>query len=379
MGPGPSNVHPRVSQSAGAPMLGHLDAYFLRVMDEVREMLRVVFQTRNALTLPISGTGTAGMEAVLVNLIEPGDTIVVAINGFFGERLADIATRCGANVARVQYPWGAPVDPDPLKLELRNHRKIKAIALVHAETSTGVLTPLPELATLAHEHDALIVADTVTSLGGVDLRIDEWNVDASYSGTQKCLACPPGLAPVTFSKQAEEIINHRTYPVQSFYLDLTELRKYWQERAYHHTAPISMIYGLHEGLRLVIEEGLQNRFARHQKCSDALHAGLEAMGLTLFAQNLYRLPSLTSVCVPKSIDEKQVRKTLLSDFAIEIGGGLGEQTGQIWRIGLMGENARPDRVLYFLSSLELTLRSLGFDQPVGNGAAAAQQILSQHT
>lgn len=377
MGPGPSNAHPRVLQAMAAPLLGHLDPDFLQVMDDVQEMLRRVFQTGNGLCIPISGTGTAGMEAALVNVLEPGDTLVIGVNGFFGERLALIAARCGAQVARVEFEWGRPVEPEPLKQELRKHRNVKAVAVVHAETSTGVLTPLPELASVAHEHDALLIVDAVTSLGGVDLRIDEWDIDVCYSGTQKGLACPPGLAPITLSERGERVLKSRKHPVQSFYLDLTQLTKYWSQQGYHHTAPISMLYALREGLRLVLEEGLENRFRRHIHNAAALRAGLGGLGLTLFAQEQYRLPTLTTVCVPDGINDADVRRQLLQEFAIEIGGGLGPQAGRIWRIGLMGENARPDRVLYFLSALEQVLARLGYEVAVGAGVTAAQRVLAR--
>ena len=323
MGPGPSNVHPRVLQAMAAPLLGHLDPDFLQVMDDVREMLHRVFQTGTGLCIPISGTGTAGMETALVNVLEPGDTLVVAVNGFFGERLAQIGVRCGAQVARVEFDWGRPVEPEPIRKELRKHRSVKAVAVVHAETSTGVLTSLPDLVTVAHEHDALLIVDAVTSLAGVDLRVDEWSIDVCYSGTQKCLACPPGLAPVTFNERAERLLENRKHPVQSFYLDLTQLTRYWFQHGYHHTAPISMLYALREGLRLVLEEGLENRFRRHAHNAAALQAGLEGLGLALLAQEEYRLPTLTTVCVPKGIKDTDVRQMLLREFAIEIGGGLG--------------------------------------------------------
>ena len=377
LGAGPSNVHPRVVQAMTAPMLGHLDPDFLGVMDDVREMLRLVFQTHNEVTLPISGTGTAGMDAALLNVLEPGDTIVIGANGYFAQRLADIAGRCGATACVVDHPAGSPVEPEALRAELRNHAKVKAVAVVHAETSTGVLTPLAELGELAHQHDALLIVDAVTSLGGVELKVDEWGVDVCYSGTQKCLACPPGLAPLTLSNRALEVLETRKTPVPSFYLDVATLRQYWREqnRTYHHTAPIVMVYALREGLRLVLEEGLENRFQRHTLAAAALRAGLEAMGLTLFAREGCRLPSLTSVAVPDGVNDAEVRKTLLRKYNVEISGGLTEQAGQLWRVGLMGYNATASNVLYFLSALEGALSLQEFELPVGASLAAAQQAL----
>ena len=377
LGPGPSNVNPRVLQAMGAPLLGHLDADFLRVMDDVREMLRLVFQTDNGITLPVSGTGSAGMEAALVNVLEPGDTAVVGVNGYFGDRLAQIAERCGATVHRVETPWGHPLDPMAMEAELDKHSKVKAVAMVHAETSTGVLNPVAKVADAAHAHGALIIVDTVTSLGGVEVAVDEWGIDICYSGTQKCLGCPPGLAPITLGPQAEAVLGNRQTPVQSWYLDMTLLRKYWGEnRAYHHTAPISMIYGLREGLRVVLEEGLEARFQRHARNAAALRAGLEALGLRLFAQEGYRLPTLTTVYVPDGVNDARVRSTLLRQYSIEIGGGLGPVAGKVWRIGLMGENSRPSSVLTFLSALEDVLPEEGYEVARGEGVAAAQRALA---
>ncbi|MBI4201082.1 MAG: alanine--glyoxylate aminotransferase family protein [Chloroflexi bacterium] len=377
MGPGPSNVHPRVLQAMGSPLLGHLDPDFLRVMDDVREMLRLVFQTANGVTLPISGTGSAGMEASLVNTLEVGDTVVVGINGYFGDRLAQIAARCGATVHRVEAQWGHPLDPSAIEREMKKHAKVKAVAVVHAETSTGVMSPVADIAQVAHAHDALIILDTVTSLGGVEVAVDRWGVDAAYSGTQKCLGCPPGLAPITLGPRAEEVLRKRRNPVQSWYLDLTLLRTYWSEnRAYHHTAPISMIYGLREGLRVVLEEGLEARFERHARNATALRAGLQALGLRLFAKEGFRLPTLTTVYVPDGVNDAKVRSTLLRQYNIEIGGGLGPVAGKIWRIGLMGENSKASNVLTFLSALEQLLPQEGFEVASGAGVAAAQRALA---
>jgi alanine-glyoxylate transaminase/serine-glyoxylate transaminase/serine-pyruvate transaminase len=377
MGAGPSNVNPRVLQAMTAPLLGHLDPDFIKVMDDVREMLRKVFQTSNAITLPISGTGSAGMEAALVNILEPGDTVVVGINGYFADRIAQIASRCGATTYRVEAAWGYPLDPAAIEAELKKHPKVKVVAMVHAETSTGVMNPVAEIAEIAYKHGALAVVDTVTSLGGMDVAVDRWGVDVCYSGTQKCLGCPPGLAPITFGPRAEEVLRSRKTAVQSWYLDVTLLRSYWSEnRVYHHTAPISMIYGLREGLRVVLEEGMEARFKRHTRNASALCAGLEALGLRLFAQEEVRLPTLTSIHIPEGVSDTHVRSTLLHKYNIEIGGGLGPVGGKIWRIGLMGENANPSNVLMLLSALEDILPEVGYEVAKGEGVAAAQRLLA---
>ena len=377
LGPGPSNVNPRVLQAMSVPILGHLDPDFLRAMDDVREMLRLVFQTANGITLPVSGTGSAGMETAMVNVLEPGDTIVVGINGYFSERMAQIASRCGATALRVETEWGHPLDPAAIRAELARHAQVKAVAVVHAETSTGVLSPIADIAEVAHSHDALLIADTVTSLGGVRVAVDEWGIDVCYSGTQKCLGCPPGLAPVTLGPRAEATLMARETPVQSWYLDLSLLRTYWSEtRAYHHTAPITMIYGLREGLRVVLEEGLEARFQRHARNAAALHDGLEALGLELFAQKDARLNTLTSIRIPEGVNDANVRRRLLTEYNIEIGGGLGPVAGKIWRIGLMGENSRPSAVLSLLSALEELLSQEGYEVAQGQGVAAAQRALA---
>ena len=380
MGAGPSNVHPLVLQAMALPILGHLDPDFLRVMDHVREMLRLVFQTSNNLTLPISATGTAGMEAAYCNVVEPGDTVVVAVNGYFGNRAADIASRCGAQVYPVEFPWGKAVGPDltPLENEVKKHRKVKAIGVVHAETSTGVLSPLPEIANLAHRYDALLIADAVTSLGGEELYLDRWDVDVCHSATQKCLGAPPGLAPISLGPRAIKVMRERKTKVQSFYLNLAGLETYWSEgqRAYHHTAPISMVYALREALRMAMEEGLENRIRRHAQNSAALRAGLEALGLQLFADPAHVLNPLTTVMVPEGVDGARVRSKLLEDFGIEIAVGLGELAGRIWRIGLMGESSRESNVFAFLSALEIILAEEGYEVARGAGVAGAQRSLS---
>jgi alanine-glyoxylate transaminase/serine-glyoxylate transaminase/serine-pyruvate transaminase len=368
LGPGPSDVHPRVLRAMSAPLLGHLDPAFVAMMEDVKTLLRMVYATGNALTLPISGTGSAGMETCLVNLLEPGDEIVIGVNGVFGTRMAEVATRAGATVVRVEAPWGRVVRAEQIEAALRTTKQPKVVALVHAETSTGAWQPLEDAIALAHAHGALFVADCVTSLGGVPVEIDGWGVDAAYSGTQKCLSCPPGLSPVTFGAAALAVLGKRRTPVQSWYLDLSLLAQYWgEERVYHHTAPISMNYALREALRLVDEEGLPARFARHRLHHEALAAGLAALGLELAAEEGHRLPMLNAVTVPDGVDEAAVRSYLLREHGIEIGGGLGPMKGKVWRIGLMGESSRRASVLAVLSALEQALRA-----EAGTALAAAQ-------
>jgi len=373
MGAGPCNVDPRVLRAMTASMLGHLDPEFLAVMDEVREMLRLVFQTSNVLTLPISGTGTAGMEAAMVNIVEQGDVVVVGRNGYFAERMAEVARRCGAVVHEVPFSYGAAVPPEAIRDELRKHENVKAVAVVHAETSTGVLTPLSEIAEVVHDAGALLVVDAVTSLGGVELKVDEWGIDVSYGCTQKCLACPPGLSPFTMSDRAVAVMEARKSPVQSFYLDLSMLRRYWNERAYHHTAPVSMIYALHEGLRLLLNEGLENSYLRHRRNAAGMQAGLEAIGLELLVDEPFRLPSLVAVVVPDGVDSVALRRHLLERHGTEIGVGLGELAGRIWRIGLMGYNSTASNVFHLLSIFEEALMAQGFEVPAGASLAAAQR------
>jgi alanine-glyoxylate transaminase/serine-glyoxylate transaminase/serine-pyruvate transaminase len=378
LGPGPSEVHPRVLRAMSAPLLGHLDPAFIAMMEEVKAMLRATFGTRNELTIPISGTGSAGMEACLVNLLEPGDAFVVGVNGVFGTRMAEVAERAGARVVRVEAPWGQIVRPEQVEAALRNCPHPKLVALVHAETSTGAWQPLADAAKLAHEHGALFLADCVTSLGGVPVDVDAIGIDAAYSGTQKCLSCPPGLAPVTFGPRAVEVITGRKTKVQSWYLDLSLLAKYWgEERVYHHTAPITMNYALREALRLVAEEGLPARYQRHALHHRALAAGLEAMGLSLAAQAGHRLPMLNAVSVPEGIAEDGVRTHLLAEHGIEIGAGLGPMKGKVWRIGLMGESCRRSSVLLVLSALEDALRKQGRAVATGAGLAAAAGAYAQ--
>ncbi|TMB55447.1 MAG: alanine--glyoxylate aminotransferase family protein [Deltaproteobacteria bacterium] len=375
LGPGPSEVHPRVLRAMSASLVGHLDPAFIAMMEEVKALLRFVFATGNTLTFPVSGTGSAGMEACIVNLVEPGDAVVVGVNGVFGTRMADVIERAGGVAVRVEAPWGRVVRPEQVEAALRNCGRPKLVALVHAETSTGAWQPLADAARLAHEHGALFLADCVTSLGGAPVEIDGWGIDAAYSGTQKCLSCPPGLAPITFGPRALEVLHKRKTRVQSWYLDFRLLSQYWgEERVYHHTAPISMNYALREALRLVAEEGLEARFARHRKNHEALAAGLGTLGLALAAEEGHRLPMLNAVTVPDGVDEARVRTRLLAEHGIEIGGGLGPMKGKVWRIGLMGESSRRAHVLAVLAALEDALRAEGRRVSPGVALAAAQSV-----
>ena len=377
MGPGPSNVHPRVLQAMTAPILGHLDSQFFEVMEDVCDMLRQVYHTDNYMTLPLSSTGTGAMEASCVNLLEPGDTAIICRNGYFGDRLADIAKRCGAEVFVVDSSWGNPVDIEALDEELNKHPKVKMVGMVHAETSTGSLSPLTGAIEMAHEHDALIVVDAVTSLGSHDVRMDEWDIDVCYSASQKCLGAPPGLAPISLGSRAMAVINERRTPVQSFYFNLKDLQAYWSEtHAYHHTSPISMTYALRESLRMMMEEGINERLKRHARTSAALRAGVEALGLEVLADPQYRLNPLTAVLIPAGVDEAVVRRKLINDYNIEIGAGLGDLQGKVWRIGLMGESARESNVFAFLSALERILPDQGYEVAYGSSLAAAQQALA---
>ena len=377
LGPGPSSVHPRVLQAMTLPVVGHLDPIFFHVMDDVGEALRQIFHTTNFMTLPLSSTGTGAIEAACANILEPGDTMVVCRNGFFGDRMADIAQRCEAETHIVDSPWGKPVDVQMLADELGKHPNVKAVGVVHAETSTGVLSPVKEIAELAHRHGALVLVDAVTSLGGHDVRMDDWDLDVCFSATQKCLGAPPGLAPISLGPRAMEVINTRSSTVQSFYFNLKDLESYWsQTRAYHHTSPISMTYALREALRILMEEGLENRIQRHARVAAALRAGLEALGLDLFADPNHRLNPLTSVQVPDGVEDTAVRRKLLDDYNIEIGGGLGALRGKVWRIGLMGDSAREFNVFALLSALERILSGLGYEVAYGASLAAAQRTLT---
>ncbi len=380
MGPGPSEVDPHVLAAMSLPPVGHLDPLFVTLMDEMQALLRYVFQTSNRMTLAVSGTGSAGMEAVVVNLVEPGDRMLVCVNGVFGARMVDVAERAGAEVTAIERPYGEVFDPEEVKTALERVRP-KVIGLVHAETSTGAWQPVEEIARIAQEHEALLVLDTVTSLAGVAVEVDAWGVDAAYSGTQKCLSCPPGLAPVTFGPRAVEAIKHRKTKVQSWYLDMNMIERYWgSDRFYHHTAPINMNFALREALRLVAEEGLDARFARHMLHHRALKAGLDTLGLELVPPEGYRLPELNCVRIPEGhgIDDALVRRRLLNEWNLEIGGGLGPLKGKAWRIGLMGYGARRENVTLVLSALETCLRESGLSLSSQGSLAAAEGVYAQH-
>jgi len=373
LGPGPSEIAPSVLLALAKPTLGHLDPAFLALMDEVRTMLRALFRTANELTLPISGTGSAGMEACLVNLLEPGDRALVGVNGVFGGRLAEIARRARAEVVEVPGEWGRALDADAFRTAAGG-RPFRVLAVVHAETSTGARSDVAPLRAVADELGALLVVDCVTSLGGIPVEVDAWGVDAAYSGTQKCLSCPPGLAPITFSPRAVERLGARKHPVSSWYLDLGLVRNYWGgDRAYHHTAPINQIYGLHEALRLALTEGLAERFARHDRNARAFWAGLEALGLEPLVPEAERLVPLAALRVPDGLDAKRVQRFLLERYGIEIGAGLGPLAGRVLRVGLMGEGSQRRNVELALAALRGALDAQGF--PVrGDPLRAAAEI-----
>jgi len=352
MGPGPSDVDPRVLKAMATPMIGHLDPQFIAIMDNLKDMLRELFRTQNDLTLPISATGSAGMETCFVNLLEPGDQALVCVNGVFGNRMSDIVERCGAKLIRVDSPWGEPIDPAQVKEALKKG-KPKLLAIVHAETSTGVLQPLEEIGKLAYDAGALFLVDTVTSLAGADVRVDDWGIDAVYSAPQKCISGPPGLAPVSFSRRAVEVMEKRKTKVQSWYLDLTMVRKYWEgaKRVYHHTAPVSMVYSLYEALRLILEEGLEARFQRHRRNHELLVVGMEKLGFEFIVKPKYRLPMLNAVKIPAGLEDASTRQRLLDEFNIEIGAGLGDFAGQVWRVGLMGGSCTENHVNMLVAAL----------------------------
>ncbi|HMF17128.1 MAG TPA: alanine--glyoxylate aminotransferase family protein [Gemmataceae bacterium] len=377
LGPGPCDVHPRVLAAMTTPLVGHLDPEFLVIMNETQDMLRQAFATANPLTFPVSATGMAGMETCMVNLLEPGDKAVICVKGFFGQRLVEVASRAGAAVTKIERPWGEVFDPQQIREVLAKVRP-RLLAIVHAETSTGAWQPIEELGKLCHEFDSLLVVDTVTALSCVPLKVDAWGIDATYSCSQKGLSCPPGLSPVSFSPRALERINSRKNKVQSWYLDVTLLSHYWDaDRFYHHTAPITMIYALREGLRLVLEEGLEARWARHQRHHRALKAGLNALGLTYSAVEGHQLPQLNAVRVPAGVDDLTVRNKLLADCGIEIGGGLGDFKGKVWRIGLMGHNSRANCVFQILGALEQCLLAQGVKLTPGAGLAAANRCYAE--
>jgi alanine-glyoxylate transaminase/serine-glyoxylate transaminase/serine-pyruvate transaminase len=357
MGPGPSDVHPQVLKAMATPVVGHLDPQFIEIMDAVKDMLRQLFGTKNDLTFAVSATGSAGMETCFVNLLEPGDEALVCVNGVFGNRMCDIVGRCGAKLIRVDAPWASPVKPAQVKQALEKCNP-KLVAIVHAETSTGVLQPLEEISKITHEAGALLLVDTVTSLGGIDVRVDDWGIDAVYSGTQKCISAPPGLSPVSFSIPAVEVMEKRKTKVLSWYLDLSMVRKYWSgaKRVYHHTAPVSMIYALYESLRLILAEGLEARFERHRRNHELLRDGLEELGFEFIVAPEFRLPMLNAVKVPEGIDEGAVRRQLLEQYNIEVGAGLGDFAGKVWRIGLMGCSCTQNHVNMLLAALRKIMK-----------------------
>jgi alanine-glyoxylate transaminase/serine-glyoxylate transaminase/serine-pyruvate transaminase len=356
MGPGPSCVHDKVYAALGKKTLGHLDPYFIRIMDTIKADLRILLGTENTLTIPISGTGSAGMEACFVNLVEKDDPVLVLVNGVFGMRMQDVAQRLGARVDTLEFEWGTPVIPEAVQKKI-TQKAYKLVAVVHAETSTGVRNPVEAIGGLLKGGDAIYLVDAVTSLGGMEIQMDAWGIDALYSGTQKCLSCPPGLAPLSFSDKAVSALEGRRTQVPNWYLDLTLIMKYWKgaTRAYHHTAPINMHYGLYQALRLIFDEGLEAVYQRHRTHHLALVKGLESLGLSMLVVPESRLPMLNSVAVPKGVDEAAIRAALLKEYKIEIGAGLGPLAGKIWRIGLMGHTARAENVDRLLTALRTLL------------------------
>ncbi|OGI46928.1 MAG: alanine--glyoxylate aminotransferase [Candidatus Muproteobacteria bacterium RBG_16_65_34] len=374
MGPGPSDVPARVLAAMARPTIGHLDPAFVSMMDEIKHLLQYAFQTKNALTIPVSAPGSAGMEACFANLVEPGDKVIVCVNGVFGVRMQENVERGGGVAVTVEDAWGEPVDPDKLEVALRTNRDAKIVAFVHAETSTGVQSDAKTLVEIAHRHGCLTIVDAVTSLGGSPLAVDEWSLDAVYAGSQKCLSCAPGLAPVSFNERAVERIKARKTKVQSWFLDLNLVMGYWGggKRAYHHTAPINALYGLHEALVMLREEGLENAWARHRRMHLALRAGIEAMGLKFLVREGARLPQLNAVLVPEGVDEAQLRQRLLEEYHLEIGAGLGALAGKIIRIGLMGHSASMKNVMYCLGALESVLGEMRAPVQTGVAMNAAQ-------
>ena len=377
MGPGPSDVHPRVLAALARPTIGHLDPAFVKMMDEVKAMLQYAFQTKNALTFPVSAPGSAGMETCFVNLVEPGDKVIICQNGVFGGRMKENVERTGGKPIMIEDAWGTPVDPQKLEDALKANRDAKVVAFVHAETSTGVQSDAKTLADIAHRHDCLTIVDAVTSLGGSPLKVDEWQLDAVYSGSQKCLSCTPGLSPVTFSERAAERIRARKNKVQSWFLDMNLVMGYWGDgkRTYHHTAPINPLYALHEALVLLKEEGIEQSWARHRAQHLSLRAGIEAMGLSFLVKESARLPQLNAIKIPDGVDEAKVRTTLLNEYGLEIGAGLGALAGKIWRIGLMGHGASNKNVLYCLGALDAVLADMRAPIQIGVAVAAAKQAI----
>jgi len=379
MGPGPSDVHPRILEALSRPTIGHLDPAFIRMMDELKELLQYAFQTRNAMTMPVSAPGSAGMETCFVNLVEPGDKVVVCQNGVFGGRMKENVERCGGIAVMVEDIWGDAIDINKLEDALKAHGDVRIVAMVHAETSTGAQSDVATLVRLAHQHDCLTIVDTVTSLGGTPVKVDEWGIDAIYSGSQKCLSCTPGIAPVSFNERALEKVRNRQTRVQSWFMDLNLVMGYWGEgakRAYHHTAPINALYALHEALLILKEEGLEEAWARHRKNHLALRAGLEAMGLSFIVKEPDRLPQLNAVTIPAGVDDASVRSRLLNEYNLEIGAGLGALAGKVWRIGLMGHASRAENILLCVGALESVLGDMGAEINTGVALPAMQKALA---
>lgn len=380
LGPGPSDTHPRVLSAMARPTLGHLDPVFTEMMEELKSLLRYVFQTKNLLTFPVSGPGSIGMEMCFVNMVAPGDKVVVCRNGVFGGRMIENVERCGGIPLIVEDKWGAPVDPQKVEDMLKKNPDAKVVAFVHAETSTGVQSDAKTIGQIARKYNCLTIMDTVTSLGGTPVYMDEWDIDAIYSGSQKCLSCPPGLSPISFSERVTNLVKNRTVKVQSWFMDISLLLGYWGSttRTYHHTAPTNSLYGLHESLVMIYEEGIGHSWARHQRNHEALKAGLETLGIGYVVDEAYRLPQLNSVYVPQGVDEKEVRRKLLTDFNLEIGAGLGDFAGKIWRIGLMGNSSRLENVIFCLNALEHVLADLGMKVNKGAAASAAHQYYANN-
>lgn len=379
LGPGPSDVHPRILQALSRPTVGHLDPSFIGMMDEIKALLQYAFQTENAMTMPVSAPGSAGMETCFVNLVEPGDKVIVCQNGVFGGRMKENVERCGGTAVLVEDAWGKPIDPVKLEDVLKAHADARIVALVQAETSTGAQSDVAALVKLAHNHDCLTIVDAVTSLGGTPVKVDEWGVDAIYSGSQKCLSCTPGLAPVSFNERALEKVKNRKTPVQSWFMDLNLVMGYWgsgAKRAYHHTAPVNALYALHEALLLLKEEGLENAWARHRRHHLALKAGLEAMGLEFIVPEQARLPQLNAVSIPAGVDDGAVRSRLLTEYNLEIGAGLGALAGKVWRIGLMGHSSRAENILLCVGALETVLGEMGAEIKTGVALPALQRALA---
>jgi len=379
MGPGPSDVHPRILEAMSRPTIGHLDPLFVAMMEEIKVLLQYAFQTDNTLTMPVSAPGSAGMETCFVNLVEPGDKVIVCQNGVFGSRQKENVERCGGIPVMIEDDWGRAVDPQKLEDALKANPDAKLVSFVHAETSTGAQSDAKILVKLAHKHDCLTIVDAVTSLGGTPIKVDVWGIDAIYSGTQKCLSCTPGMSPVSFNERAQEKIRNRSSKVQSWFMDLNLVMGYWgggAKRAYHHTAPVNALYALHEALLMLKQEGLENAWKRHRKNHLALKAGLEAMGLGFIVPEEERLPQLNAVSIPEGIDDALVRGRLLNEYNLEIGAGLGTLTGKVWRIGLMGHASRAENILLCVGALEAVLSDLGAPIHTGTALAAVQSSLS---